>query len=196
MNRSMTVVKVGGSLFDIRGLGTHLHRWLGTFDAAPYLLIPGGGAAADAIRAFDSRHQLGEEKSHWLALHALTLNAYFLAGLVPGGDVTDDWRNCREARSPGHVPVLNCFPFALADEGQPGCLPHSWEVTSDSVAARVAVVAGAEALVLLKSVDIPDGVGWEEAGKIGWVDPYFARAVSPGLAVRTVNFRRWCRQEG
>ena len=49
------------------------------------LLIPGGGPTADAIRTFDKAHGLGEEASHWLALHALALNAHFLVNLFPPG---------------------------------------------------------------------------------------------------------------
>ena len=68
------VVKVGGSLFDLPDLGTRLAAWLRQFEESNVLLVPGGGAAADAIRDFDRVHQLGEETSHWLAIQALSLN--------------------------------------------------------------------------------------------------------------------------
>ena len=195
MSRPITVVKVGGSLFDIPRLGQHLHHWLAGFDQVQPLLVPGGGATADVIRDWDHRHRLGEEASHWLALRALALNAHVLAGLVPGGVVVEDWRTCHSGECQGRVPILDCYQFARADEGRPGCLPHSWQVTSDSVAARVTLVAEAAGLMLLKSVDIPFETSWEEAGHRGWVDRYFARVVPPDFAVVAINFRRWCRTE-
>jgi hypothetical protein len=70
-------------------------------------------------------------------------------------------------------------------------LPHSWDVTSDSIAARAALVYGAERLVLLKSVDVPPGTPWDEAAARGWVDAHFSHVVSGApFAVEVVNFRR------
>jgi hypothetical protein len=91
------------------------------------------------------------------------------------------------------VVIVDAYEFALEDEGQPGSLPHSWAVTSDSLAARVAQVGGAHRLILLKSVDVPAGVSWPEAAARGWVDEYFPQAVS-GLTIEIVNFRRWLQE--
>ncbi|MBV9124140.1 MAG: hypothetical protein JO112_12340, partial [Planctomycetes bacterium] len=79
--------------------------------------------------------------------------------------------------------------------GRPGSLPHGWQVTSDSLAVRVAVVLQARRLILLKSIPIPQETDWSEAGRRGWVDEYFAEALrsqpglGPGFEVRAVNFR-------
>src|SRR5262245_19403362 len=81
------VVKVGGSLYDLPDLGPRLQRWLDALHTRSILIVPGGGALADAVRDLDQIHGLGEETAHWLALRALTLNAYFLAALLPGAVV-------------------------------------------------------------------------------------------------------------
>ena len=60
------VVKVGGSLFDLPGLGPCLRRWLDGLDG-DVILVPGGGPTADVVRTFDRRQVLGQEKAHWLA---------------------------------------------------------------------------------------------------------------------------------
>lgn len=87
--------------------------------------------------------------------------------------------------------VLDPFAFALEDESRPGALPHSWSVTTDSIAARVAFVHRAERLVLLKSVDIPEDVSWPAAAANGWVDAHFPQiAATLDCPVEAVNFRR------
>jgi aspartokinase-like uncharacterized kinase len=182
----LVVVKVGGSLFDLPDLGPRLRAWLARLSAAEVLLVPGGGPTADVVRDLDRRHALGEEASHWLALRALTVNAHFLQALLPGVVIVPQPRAC------GTLSVLDPYAFVRADEGRPGCLPHCWQVTSDSVAARAAVVGQARRLVLLKSATLPQGMAWNEAGQCGLVDGAFAgvleQAAEP-LRVSAVNFR-------
>lgn len=171
----MIVVKVGGSLYDHPRLGPGLRAYLEPLLPGGVLLVPGGGDLADAVRALDAVHRLGDGAAHWLALRSLVVAAAFLRHLVPDERVT----------------ILDAFAFAVADEDRPGALPHTWDVTSDSLAARVAAVHGAGRLMLLKSVDIPPGVPWEEAAARGWVDRYFPQAVaSAGFAIEAINFRR------
>jgi aspartokinase-like uncharacterized kinase len=193
MTPAPVVVKVGGSLFHLPDLGARLTRWLDELAVRDVVLIPGGGATADVIRELDRRHALGQEKSHWLALRALTLNAHFLAELLPCGTVIGDLDEAAARWQLRRLPVLDGHRFACADESRAGCLPHSWEVTSDSLAVRVAHVMRGRELILLKSIDIPPGVDWHEAGRHGWVDRFFADVVQrePGLPIRTINFRAW-----
>jgi aspartokinase-like uncharacterized kinase len=184
---ALVVAKVGGSLYDLPDLGPRLWRWLTQLDAAHVLLAPGGGPTADAIRQLDRWQRLGDEAAHWLALQALAVNARFLAALLPNCPVIDDpgqWPRT------GRAAVLDAYRFALADERRAGRLPHTWDVTSDAIAARAAVVAGAGRLVLLKSVTVPSGADWAEAARQGWVDPALV-ALAGSLEVRVVNFREW-----
>jgi aspartokinase-like uncharacterized kinase len=194
MSYPLAVVKVSGSLFDLPDLGPRLRRWLAAERPAgeDVLLVPGGGPTADVVRELDHRHSLGEEASHWLALRALSLNALFLASLLPPACVIGDLLECRRVWHDGRTPILDVHEFARADEDRPGCLPHSWAVTSDALSARVVVVSGARSLVLLKSASLPDGVNWTEAGRLGLVDAMFAevlRQASHTPQVRIVNLR-------
>src|SRR4051794_12217769 len=86
MSEPLIVAKVGGSLYDLPDLGARLKLWLGPLPRV--LLVPGGGAMADAVRRLDNVHGLGEEASHWLALRALELNAQFLSHLLGAPLVT------------------------------------------------------------------------------------------------------------
>jgi aspartokinase-like uncharacterized kinase len=185
------VVKVGGSLYDLPGLGARLRAWLDRLPCREVLLVPGGGPAADVVRDLDRLHQLGEEAAHWLALRALAVNARFLAALLPGAVVVGHPDACPAAWQAPAPAVLDPHAFARADEGRPGALPHAWAVTSDSLAARAAAVARARRLVLLKSAPPPGPLDWAEAGRLGFVDGHFAHVVSREMEVEAVNFREW-----
>jgi len=186
------VVKVGGSLLDWPELSNRLQRYLATLPGTNILLIPGGGPTADVIRQFDQCHSLGEEESHWLALRSLALNARVLQRLLPGSQVVDGLNAARSCWRRGTTPILDMYFFCRGDEGRPDHLPHVWQVTSDSLAARVAIVANATQLVLLKSKDPPAGDNWDEAAKAEYVDSWFTNTIqSAGFSVQPFNLRAW-----
>jgi aspartokinase-like uncharacterized kinase len=181
----MIVVKVGGSLYDLPDLGRRLLAFLSSLPGEDRLLVPGGGTAADVVRALDATHGLGEAMAHWLALRACTVNAHFLQALLPGAVIVG-W-----PRSGVALTVLDPLAFVEADEGQPGCLPATWDASSDAVAGRAAEVARSE-LVLLKSATLPAGMAWSEAARRGFVDPVLPGIIARAdLCVRAVNLRDW-----
>ncbi len=185
----MIVVKVGGSLYDHPRFGPGLRAYLASLAPEKILLVPGGGAFTDAVRQLDAIHQLGEERAHWLALTALWTTAGFCRDLLPGAEfsvhpVADQW----DRLAPGTVRVLESHGFCQLNDH----LPHTWDVTSDSIAGQAAVVYRATRLILLKSVDVPPGTSWLDAAQEGWVDPFFPSAVADFPAtIEMVNFRRW-----
>jgi aspartokinase-like uncharacterized kinase len=184
-------VKVGGSLFDLPDLGFKLVEWLRVFGQNRVILVPGGGRFVDCVRELDRRETLGGEKAHWLALKAVTLSAWFLHPLVPNSGVVAGVEDCPALWDGGRIPILDLHAFAQADEGRPGALPHSWDVTSDSFAARVASVIQADRLILLKSATIPPEMDWDVAANAGLVDRHFPKVVAPGIEIVPVNFRLW-----
>ncbi len=164
------VIKVGGSLLDWSKLPVTLSEYLRKRAHERLLLIVGGGAIVDVIRTLDRAHQLGEERSHELALHALDLTAQVLITLIPGLCVIDDPEERTRAWERDLIPILAPRRFLERDErSSPDPLAHSWNVTSDAIAARVAERIGAKELVLLKSTPIPDG----DPVRCGVVDPAF-----------------------
>ena len=110
------------------------------------LVVPGGGAAADVVRDQDERFGLRPSTAHWMAILAMDQFGLLLADLTPGAKVV---RTLDEARArledDGVVVLLPSEPLRRADP-----LPHSWSVTSDSIAAWLTARAGARLLVLLK----------------------------------------------
>jgi aspartokinase-like uncharacterized kinase len=184
------VVKVGGSLYDLPDLGPRLRRWLDAHAPRATILVPGGGRFADVVRDLDRVHRLGEEAAHWMALRALAISAAFLAELLPGACVIDGPDLAELVWEQDRRPVLDAFAFCESDEADPGRLPHTWALTSDSIAARLAVVAGADELVLLKSAPPPPGdlAAW---ANVGYVDAWLPRVLANGRStVRAVELPR------
>jgi aspartokinase-like uncharacterized kinase len=166
--RVETVVKFGGGLL---AHVEHFDAALATIGVAAtsrhLLIVPGGGPFADAVRDADRRLGLSYAAAHWMAVLAMDQYAHVIAGKLPRAVIVAEAREIADALSaqPGsHIPVL--APYRWLRETDP--LPHSWEVTSDSIAAWVAARVGARRLVLVK----PPG-----ATGSGLVDAYFARAL-------------------
>jgi aspartokinase-like uncharacterized kinase len=175
---SVTVVKVGGSLLDWielpRRLADFLDEQRSRVAAGHVILIVGGGRAADLVRALDRNHRIGDETAHRLAIRAMDLSAMFLAAILPGSIIVDRLELLRAVWHSGQVPILLAGPI-LEEIEQPGVvpLPSSWDTTSDSIAARIAVHLRAESLILLKSASLPPGATREDAARLGRVDPLF-----------------------
>lgn len=179
---NLAVVKVGGSLYDHPRLGPGLCDFVRTLAADAVVIVPGGGGATDVIRDLQATHRLSEDVAHWLAIQALAPMERFLAELLLPLFVT---------RCPVKYRFAYVAEFFPIDDANSGALPHSWEVTSDSLAARVAVRLAADRLILLKSTDIPAGTAWPDAAARGWVDGYFPTAVADAtFPIEAINFRK------
>lgn len=189
--RRLQVIKVGGSLLDWPELPHRLGAWLIENPAQQQLLIAGGGEFTDVIRKADAVHGLGEETSHMLCVEALSVTAGLLGQLMnlPVIEELQSDRGTYTAAPQTRACVLNPLRFLTHDEaGLPGTrLPRTWQATTDSVAARVAVCLGADELVLLKSASPTTPVLAHLAGA-GYVDEHFPIAAQ-GLEVRLVNLR-------
>jgi 5-(aminomethyl)-3-furanmethanol phosphate kinase len=180
------VVKVGGSLLTWPGLREGLSAyWQSRSDRQPVVIV-GGGGAADFIRDLDRIHGLGEDRSHHLALRSLDLTARLVASLMPGLEVIERPDELASVWEAGRIPILAPRRFLEADADRPDPLPHTWEATTDSIAARVAGRLGAAELTLLKSAHLPPGTDIAAAARLGLVDPLFP-TVARGL--RCVTYR-------
>jgi aspartokinase-like uncharacterized kinase len=184
----MIVVKIGGSLFDLPQLGEGLRNWLMPFTGETVVIVPGGGDLAEAVRKLDRLHSLGEEIAHQLAMMTLPLTAKFIQLLVPHSLIVP----APNERQVG-VQILDSQAFFEQDY----TLPHSWKVSSDSLAALVAVRVRATQLILLKSCDSFASENWTLAAESGEVDVYFPEAIRSWTGkIQWVNFRSWMERAG
>ncbi len=168
------VVKVGGSLYDLPALRPKLLSLFERQVTKHMAIFPGGGRLAEAIRELDRFHQLGEERSHWLAVQCLSVAARFLVELLePRGTCVASLPALQQAWASNLVGIIDPLAFAQADARSAAPLPHSWNVTSDSLALRLAQQWGANRLILLKSTT--PSMGWleDEANEV--VDRQFRK---------------------
>jgi aspartokinase-like uncharacterized kinase len=185
----IVVVKVGGSLLDWPELPKRLGRLLQPRAGERLVLVPGGGRLVDVLRGLDEVHRLGEPACHALAIQALDLTARALAAIVPGLEVVETLAMLEPVWSQGRIPVLAPRRFLDEDDARPDALEHSWRVTSDSIAAQVAIRLEAAELVLLKSARVQDAGDRAMASARGLVDPAFPRVSTRLPRVVLVNLR-------
>ncbi|HEX6808823.1 MAG TPA: hypothetical protein VF118_12605 [Gemmatimonadaceae bacterium] len=161
-----TVVKIGGALLAAPGPLDSVVRALESAVARGdgVAVVPGGGPFADAVRHVDAALGIGPDAAHWMAILAMDQHALLIASRTRHARVVEHPAEITGALVHGRLPVLAPYRWLRARDP----LPHSWDVTSDSIAAWVAGELEARRLVLVKPV-----VG--EQAKL--VDAYFERAL-------------------
>jgi aspartokinase-like uncharacterized kinase len=134
------VLKLGGSLEH----SAHAIIDLLLENLPPVLIVPGGGRYANEVR----KAKLPAEESHWMAIAAMDMFGWQLSSF--GLEVTG---NLEIPQGP-----VVFLPYLTMRRIDP--LPHSWDVTSDTIAAWTAQMLGLS-LVVAKPVD-----GIKERGKL------------------------------
>ena len=197
----LRIVKLGGSLFDLPGVADRLRGWLSGQPPALTLLVAGGGVLADAIRQAQKVHAFDDAAAHRLCLEAMAVTAALACELLPEATL---------ARRPGEIDRAGSNRLQVVDVREflvsaVNPLPESWQVTSDSIAAHLAVYLDADELVLLKST-LPQSMLSDPPASVnalaahGLVDDFFPRAMRAFLVnadesgrgdvcVRLVNLR-------
>jgi 5-(aminomethyl)-3-furanmethanol phosphate kinase len=181
------VIKLGGSLLDWPELAPNFRRWLAAQSDAVNILIVGGGTIVEAVRRLDARHRFTSEAAHWLSIRGMSLTAQFVGGLLPEATSARGLDELQFSAGAG-LQILEVEQFLRADKSSADAVPSGWQVTSDSIAARLATLLMARELVLLKSTLVGAPHTREGLAQSGLVDAYFAHA-SRALAVRIVNLR-------
>ena len=131
-NLAPLVVKLGGSLI------AHVPDLVPVFfkSPRPLVIVPGGSVFADAVR----KTRTDDLAAHWMAIAAMDQYGWYIVskGMSP----------THRLEIPKETVVF--LPYCTLRGCDP--LPHSWAVTSDSIAAWVADKLGL-GLLVLKSVD-------------------------------------------
>ena len=174
---AITVIKIGGAL-------ARIPNALGRIGAAvsdvardwPVVVIPGGGPFADAVRDFDRTVGLSDDAAHWMAILAMDQYAYVLVSQIGGAHLVGEPGCIHEGLERGGCVVLAPSRWMRSAD----VLPHSWEVTADSVAAFVAGALDARQLILIK----PHSEMAEP------VDPHFPSTLAAGMPYAIIGYDR------
>lgn len=184
------VVKLGGSLLDLPDLVARLRGWLAGQPPAENVLLVGGGRLADALRDADRTLALGDTAAHGLCLRVLGIHAEMLRGLMPEMNWVGSLAPLRDLAPRPRGVLFDLGQFVAVDDAAAAdALPARWDVTTDSIAARVADFVRADELVLLKSTLPTAGTSVSEAAERGLVDAYFPWAAAAWKRVRVVDLR-------
>jgi len=175
--RVVVVVKLGGSLLTAAPFDSILAEIAAASRTVPLLVVPGGGPFADAVRAADRSLGLGDDAAHWMAILAMDQCAHAITSRLPGSVLVTRRDDVGQALERQRIPVL--APYGWLREDDP--LPHSWDITSDSISAWVAGQIGASRLVLVK----PPGASGSDL-----VDPCFERVLPPHVEKTIVTADR------
>lgn len=139
------VVKIGGSLMRASpSIIKKLQEYFADDDEHSILIVPGGGVFANYIRSISEKCSIGDDASHWMAILSMEQYAYYLIDRTEASSID----NIDEL--PSGVSVL--LPYRMLRESDR--LPHSWNVTSDTIAAWIARETGSR---FVKVTDV-DGV--------------------------------------
>ena len=170
----LSVIKIGGGLASIPGALDSVCREVGRAARDHLILVvPGGGCFSDAVRQFDHDIGLSPDASHWMAILAMDQYAHVLADRIPGAVLVEEPGAVLAEVKPGRVGVLAPSRWMRSAD----VLPHTWEVTSDSIAAFVAGALDAARLILIKPA----------TGVAQPVDGYFTRALPAGMTYAVIG---------
>ena len=140
---------------------------------ARLVVFPGGGPFADTVRDLDGKLGLTPSSAHWMAILGMDQYAHVLAEQIAGAVIVDGSAGIAEVNERGGVPVLAPHRWLKsADE-----LPHTWSVTSDSLASYIAALLGAHRRGVIKP----------QEGGIELMDAHFARALPDGIELRVLG---------
>lgn len=166
------VIKLGGSLAEsgrLRMMLAHVRR-----ARRSVVVVPGGGAFADAVRRAQDATGFSDAVAHDMALLAMHQMAAVLCDLEPRLVAAETLESMAAAWRHGRVPVWLPARLCAGDRR----IPRDWSITSDGLAARLAERLAAAEVVLVKSCVVGKAVSARTLARRGVVDPVFPRIVA------------------
>jgi aspartokinase-like uncharacterized kinase len=183
MKKRPVVIKVGGSLLTLKALTRELDEFLDQVGTHQVVLLTGGGLAVKALRQMKGKARLSDELAHWQCIRLMSDLTRSLSEQLPNSVAVKSWDEVETAWKSDRYPCFMVESYLRSDEEKKDHLPHSWDVSSDSIAAHLAARHKAD-LILLKACELPTRqVKAETLVKKGIVDAWFPQAVK--------KVRRW-----
>jgi 5-(aminomethyl)-3-furanmethanol phosphate kinase len=145
------VVKIGGSIIKRhKALKGVLNQIIAeSRKGHNVVVVPGGGELADFVRRWHEAYSLTDSTAHWMAIQSMDMNGMLISGTHKRCTPVSTASACIETLRERHIPIL--LPYCMLRKTD--TLPHSWDVTSDSIALYIANILHADKVVLVKDVE-------------------------------------------
>ncbi|MFX1419757.1 MAG: hypothetical protein ACFE9N_12630, partial [Promethearchaeota archaeon] len=111
------------------------------------IVIPGGGTFANFIRKIYNELKFTEEIAHWMGIISMNYNGLELNKKFPQIQLIEIFDNLKENKKTFCV----FLPYEFIKDNDK--LPHSWDVTSDSISLFIAKKLELNECYLIKDVD-------------------------------------------
>ena len=147
LSTQIRVIKIGGSLFNYQHATKKILQWRERQSPKSSLWLAGGGFVVDAVRKSQIAVGVSDGAAHWMSIELLDVTAEILLSWFPKFSWSDQLLPTRVG-----IEDWILFPgqwLKIVD------LPVSWDITSDSIAAKVALSLREQGneveLILMKS---------------------------------------------
>jgi len=111
------------------------------------IIIPGGGTLANFVRKIYLEFKINDELAHWIAIYSMNYNGLELKRKFAHLEIFEDFEHLRNEKR-----IFSIFlPYKYLRLVDP--LPHSWDVTSDSITLYYAYCLGLNECFLIKDID-------------------------------------------
>ncbi|MFX1495875.1 MAG: hypothetical protein ACFFBZ_16445 [Promethearchaeota archaeon] len=151
MNYKTALFKIGGKILeDFENLNSTISQLEQLYDENlidKIVLIPGGGSFANFIRKIYNELKFTEEIAHWMGIISMNYNGLELNKKFPNLEVIENYSRLKK----NHRFFCIFLPYEFIKENDK--LPHSWDVTSDSISLFISKYLGLNECFLIKDVD-------------------------------------------
>ncbi|MDO5850836.1 MAG: delta 1-pyrroline-5-carboxylate synthetase [Methanobacteriaceae archaeon] len=107
------------------------------------LIVVGGGEFANLVRKYDSEIGFSNDITHEVAINSMDILAKLIYDKLTFGELCCSLERAQNIANSGKIPIMLCSKLILEEES----LKHSWEITSDSIAAFIANELDAKLLI-------------------------------------------------
>lgn len=168
MKAGLRVIKFGGSLECSGALKSCMDKAIG-FYREGCIWVPGGGDFAEQVRQAQQRWRFDDITAHAMALLAMQQMALLMHSMHRDCVLSDSIADIVRQLDLGKPVIWSPDVNELNQAG----VPANWEVTSDSLAAWLAIKLDADELILIKSAEIPQTADVNKLAELGIVDRAF-----------------------
>jgi len=151
MQYNQAIFKIGGKILEnsknIESTVSQLTQLYEKNVLQKIILIPGGGSYANFIRKIDEELKLGDDLAHWMAVYSMNYNGIELNRKYPKLECIEELNTFQDAQK------MFCIFLPYNYLRNHDTLPHSWDVTSDSIALYVANELNLNQCFLIKNVE-------------------------------------------